>query len=841
MRRLLGRGQRPPATAMLYPDSLPRGTFVHVPVATSPLGPRSVLMQPSDSSALDADSAIREHLSGALAGRYRVERVLGRGGMAHVFLAHDLRHDRPVAIKVLRPELTAALGPERFLREIAITTRLSHPRIVAIYDSGNTDPYSWYVMPYIAGESLRDRLRREGQLSVEDAVSVTTAVAAALSYAHQHGVIHRDIKPENVLFAGGEPIVTDFGIGRSIDASAADRLTDTGLAVGTAEYMSPEQAAADPRLDGRSDEFALGCLAYEMLVGEPPFRGPTMQAVAARRALEPMPSICAVRRGVPPAVERVIRKSLEKAPADRYPTTDAFARALAAAVTGGDTAELRAGTPRRPRWLVRAAAAAGLIALAVAAFAAWQVSHRPRAIPDALAGHVAVLPFRNLTGAAADSALASGLASELTATLKRVPGLWVAAPASAASYARSTPSLDSIGRALHVGAIVTGTLERSAAGDSLRLQVSLMNAAGGAPIWTGSFDQARTVPFAVQDSIAVAVAHRLQPELGAAASASLSNHGTSNLDAQEAYFRGRLILGSRQSLKAALAAFDEAIALDPAYAKAWAGRADAYIFSSLFCCMAPYDGLPLAKRDVLRALELDPTSAEAHTSLGTILLVGEKNDSAARPELLRAIALDSTYAEAHLFLAWSHAARREFPASIAEARTALALSPRSGILSARLGTMYYMAGQYDSAVAQMRRTLELDPGSTAARGGLADIYYKQGRCRDALAQWALLDPAVRYTQSAGSAAFIHARCGSREEGERDLQDLLAQSRLRYIPAVLIAKAHLGLGRKAEFFTWLQKAIDEHGSVTVFDPFYDEVRDDPRFIRIVAPLLPPRSS
>jgi serine/threonine-protein kinase len=321
-------------------------------------------MQPPDSTDnQDTDSAIRERLSGALAGRYRVERVLGRGGMAHVFLAHDLRHDRPVALKVLRPELTAALGPERFLREIALTTRLSHPRIVAIYDSGNADPYSWYVMPYIAGESLRDRLHREPQLSVEDAVAVTAAVAAALSYAHERGIIHRDIKPENVLFAGGEPIVTDFGIGRAIDVAAGDRLTDTGLAVGTAEYMSPEQAAADPRLDGRSDEFALGCLTYEMLVGEPPFRGPTMQAVAARRALEPMPSICAVRRGVSPAVENVIRKALEKAPADRYPTTDAFARALAAAASGGGTAELPRATIRRPRRLAWAAAATALILL----------------------------------------------------------------------------------------------------------------------------------------------------------------------------------------------------------------------------------------------------------------------------------------------------------------------------------------------------------------------------------------------------------------------------------------------------------------------------------------------
>ncbi len=780
---------------------------------------------------------LAEVLRRALAGRYTIERELGRGGMAYVFLGHDVKHDRPIAVKVLRPELSAALGPERFLREISLTARLSHPRIVAIYDSGVADGYAYYVMPFIAGQSLRDRLEREPQLSVEDAMRIVTGVAAALTYAHERGIVHRDIKPENILFLDGEPIVTDFGIGRVMASSGAERLTATGLAVGTPAYMSPEQAAADRNVDGRSDEFALGCMLFEMLVGEPPFRGPTSQAIAARRAVEPMPSICTVRPGIPRVVEQVIRKALEKAPADRFATTAAFVDALASAV-----AEPNTGPPALPagriRWLV-AAASVAVVASVLTYLSSRRASGPVGGPAVSTAGRVkgdsvAVLVFRNLTGAPGDSALGPGLATELVSALKKVRGLRVAAPGSAFSFDESVVRLDSIGRALHVRTVVTGTLERFGGGDSLRVQIRLVNAADGARLWTGSYERQAggSVPFAVQDSIALAIVHRLQPGTGAATHASLVNHGTTSLDAQEAYFRGRMILATRQNLKGALAAFDEAIRLDSSYAKAYAGRGDVYSFSSLFCCMAPYDGLPLAKKDVLRALELDPTSAEAHTSLATILLIGEKNYEAARPHLDSALALDSTYAEGHLFLAWSHAYRHDFPQAIAEVREALSLSPRSSIISARLGTMYYMARQYDSAEAQMKRTLELDPNSAAAHGGLADIYFQQHRCQAALAQWESPD-APRYTQSAGSAAYIHARCDGRARGERDLRDLLAQSRLRYIPAVLIAKAYLGLGRKDEFFSWLQRAIDEHGSVTLFDPFYDEVRDDSRFKPILA--------
>src|SRR5881275_1194984 len=256
----------------------------------------------------------------ALAGRYTIERELGRGGMATVYLAQDRKHHRQVAIKVLKPELAAALGPERFLREIDTAARLTHPHILPLHDSGEAAGLLYYVMPYVEGETLRDRLEREGQLPLEEAVRITREVASALSYAHSHDVVHRDIKPENILLSGGEAVVADFGIARALVAAGADKLTDTGLAVGTPGYMSPEQAMAEPRIDGRADTYALGCVLYEMLAGHPPFLGTTAQEILARHTLDPVPPLRTIRREVPAAVEHAVLKALAKSPADRFPS-----------------------------------------------------------------------------------------------------------------------------------------------------------------------------------------------------------------------------------------------------------------------------------------------------------------------------------------------------------------------------------------------------------------------------------------------------------------------------------------------------------------------------------------
>src|SRR5438309_2654080 len=284
-------------------------------------------------------------LRGALADRYAIERELGHGGTATVYLAQDLKHGRAVAVKVLRPELAAALGAERFLREIEIAARLTHPHILPLHDSGEAKGFLYYVMPFVDGESLRDRLHREQQLPIDEAVRIAREVATALSHAHSHDVVHRDIKPENILLSGGEAVVADFGIARAIVAAGAETLTDTGLAVGKPGYRSPGQATGAEHLEGRSDVYSLGCVQYEMWAGHPPFLGTTAQEVLARHSLDAVPPLRTIRPELPPALERAVLKALAKSPADRFATAAAFSEAL----TRARSEERRVGKAWRSR------------------------------------------------------------------------------------------------------------------------------------------------------------------------------------------------------------------------------------------------------------------------------------------------------------------------------------------------------------------------------------------------------------------------------------------------------------------------------------------------------------
>ena len=348
---------------------------------------------------------LREQLQSGLADRYRLERELGRGGMATVYLARDIRHRRPVALKVLHPELGAVLGTERFLREVETAAGLQHPHILPVFDSGEAAGRLWYTMPYVEGESLRDRLVREVQLPVEDAVRLTREVAEALDYAHRHGVVHRDIKPDNILLTEGHASVADFGIAKAVSTAGGEALTQTGTAVGTPAYMSPEQASPGAPLDGRSDVYSLGCVLYEMLAGEPPFTGPSSQAIIARHCADPPRSIRVVRPGVPLAVERAVERALAKVAADRFQTAGEFARCLATPEVSSTSAVAPAGSARAPeptlaapRKAVRHPRTLATLAIAVlvglGVLLAWL-----RSRPDAGAAHpkrLAVLPFENL-------------------------------------------------------------------------------------------------------------------------------------------------------------------------------------------------------------------------------------------------------------------------------------------------------------------------------------------------------------------------------------------------------------------------------------------------------------
>ena len=420
---------------------------------------------------------LRDGLQAELRGRYAIERELGRGGMATVFLARDLRHERPVALKVLHPELAATLGPERFLREIRLAARLQHPHILTVLDSGDAAGQLWFTMPYVEGETLRDRLRREGQLPLEDALRIARETADALDYAHQHGVVHRDVKPENILLAGRHALVADFGIARALEGEAGaagaptrqQRLTETGMSIGTPAYMSPEQASGDREVDARSDIYSLGCVLYEMLAGEPPFTGPTAQAILLRKFTENPRPLRAIRDTVPEAVEQAVSKALARSPADRFPSATEFRRVLepVAPATGiaTPTATPTVAPPGMPPAKRRALrypvtlALLGWFAIGLGVLFAWRHSHGGDGDAGGAAGTklVAVLPFENL-GGADDEYFSDGITDEIRGKLSSLPGLQVTARSSSAAYKKTHKKPLEIGHELNVDYLLTGTV-----------------------------------------------------------------------------------------------------------------------------------------------------------------------------------------------------------------------------------------------------------------------------------------------------------------------------------------------------------------------------------------------
>jgi eukaryotic-like serine/threonine-protein kinase len=478
-------------------------------------------------------AGMRSPLAEALRERYTLERELGRGGMATVYLAHDLRHDRPVALKVLHPSLAQALGTERFLREIKLAARLQHPHILSVFDSGEAAGQFWFTMPYIEGETLRARLTRERQLPIEDALRIAREAAEALEYAHRHGVIHRDIKPENILLTEEHALVADFGIARTLGvgatgqqgSDAVENLTETGLSIGTPAYMSPEQAAGERWLDARTDIYSLGVVLFEMLAGEPPYTGPTAQAIMARRFSEPVPSVHRLRPAVPDSVDLALQRALAPVPADRFTRAAEFSRALtvptAAVSVPAQPPDATRVVPHpdghRPR--VSRALVLGIgFLLGLGVLFGWLRGRESREpTRGATAKRLAVLPFQS-EGDTNDRVFAAGMSEEITTRLARVPGLSLLARSSALQYPRSGQTAPEFGRTLRVDYVLDGTVRSavSASGEKhLRITPELIRVSDGTHIWGEPYVGLTGDVFQLQADVAERVAAALQGSLDA--------------------------------------------------------------------------------------------------------------------------------------------------------------------------------------------------------------------------------------------------------------------------------------------------------------------------------------
>jgi serine/threonine protein kinase/tetratricopeptide (TPR) repeat protein len=664
------------------------------------------------------DSAeLQAQLEAALAGDFTLERELGRGGMATVYLAHDLKHDRPVALKVVHQEIAQSLGRERFTREIRLAAKLQHPHILSVFDSGETaSGQLWFTMPYVEGESLRDRLAREHQLPIEDALGIAREVARALDYAHRHGVVHRDVKPENILLTDGQALVADFGIARALgggDAEIAHGLTDSGMAVGTPRYMSPEQASGERTIDARTDVYSLGAVLYEMLAGEPPFTGPTTQSIVAKMMSGEAPSVRRARPTVPTAVDAALRTALAPAPADRYASAATFAAALDAAErTARTPAETHTRRVRRPS-VVASALTLGFLA-GLGMLFAWRSHDSGSAAPGTAT--LAVLPFENL-GDSADAYFADGVTDAVRDKLAGLPGLQVIARASSAQYQHATKGPREIGRELGVKYLLTGTVRwAKGPGGSSRVQVrpELIEAASAAEKWGEPFDAALTDVFQVQADVAGKVAHALGVALNAGEQQTMSERPTANLEAYDAYLRGEAIEAKAPNepatLRRAVQSYERAVALDSSFALAWAalGRVHAVIY---------YDGVPTAadsaasQHAAARALALAPQLPEAHFAMGSY-------DGYALRDFARALGeFEAALREApRSAILLSGAARAEralgrWDAAVAHYRDAARLDPRSVAIALELGRTYLWLRRLPEARASLDRGLAISPGN----------------------------------------------------------------------------------------------------------------------------------
>jgi eukaryotic-like serine/threonine-protein kinase len=651
-------------------------------------------------------------LADAVRDRYTFERELGRGGMATVYLAQDLKHDRPVALKVLHPEFAASLGPERFLREIRLTARLRHPHILPVHDSGEAAGQLWYTMPYVDGESLRQRVTRERQLPLEDALRIACEVAEALDYAHRHGIVHRDIKPENILLEDGHAVVADFGVARAIEGAGGDRLTETGLAVGTPSYMSPEQASAERVLDGRSDIYALGCVLYEMLAGEPPFTGPSAQAVIAKRLVEPVPHLGTVR-DLPTGLEQVVTRALARAPADRFQNAAEFAEALGR-------------QPARPSRRARPLALLGLAAVAAVAAVGGGLlllrSGQEAAAPAAPVSErtaIAVLPFQNLSAEGPHTYFAGGLHDELLTQLSKVAALKVISRTSVMGYAGVRAPLRQIASELGVGSVVEGSVQ--VVGGRLRVNVQLIDAATDAHLWAERYDRTLEDAFAIQSDVAQRIVTAVGAALSSAERQGLADAPTANPEAYRLYLQGLEYYNRpgnfRRNFEIAQELFERALALEPGFALARAELSQ--LHGTIY--WVRYDPTPARaarqREEAEAALRLSPDLPQAHAAMGYALW--SRSDPRALDELR--IALKGLPNDAGL---WSgigsiHAGLGNWEESLAAGEKATQLDPRSPDLFSNLGFNYNFLHRYADAARAHGRALALAPdlyGAAMSKG-----------------------------------------------------------------------------------------------------------------------------
>ncbi len=736
-----------------------------------------------------------------MASRYAIVRQAGSGGSAVVFLARDVRHDRPVAIKVLHREYAEIVGPDRFLREIETAARLQHPHIVPIYDSGREADVLYCVMPFVDGETLRDRLTREHRLPAPIAMRYALEIGEALGYAHSLGVVHRDVKPDNVMIFRNHAMVVDFGIAKVLDTADASMLTQEGLAIGTPAYMSPEQAFGDGTVDGRTDQFSLACVLYEMLEGRLPFTGSSALAMLAAKARGVTQTLAVSADSVPAHVATALTRALSRDPDARFATVDAFSDAL------------RMESAATPSMIMR----------------------RP-VISTPVERSIAVLPFTNNSSSAEDEFLSDGISEDLMHALSKLPGLRVVARTSAFAFKGMSIDARTIGETLGVRALLSGSVRRH--GVRIRITADLVDVDSGFSVWSERYDRERADVFDVQDEITRAIVDALRLRLLGEPS-RLVEAPTVNVDAWEAYLHGRFHWNQRSAagLRLSVEHLQRAVSIDPNFALAHAGLADAYITQTIYGLARPDHTMPLALAATTHALQLDPSSAEALTARGSIRALYGYARADAERDFLAALTLREQYATTHQWYAMHLLApQSRFADARARLARARALDPLSPAIAASSGILRFFERDYEQAVAEYRAVLAQHPGFDFAEYLLGQVYTAMGRFDDAvLVLRHATHASQRSTEVVSALACAEALSGDVNSARELLRELQLRGESTFVSPALLAQIHIALQEPAMALDALEQALSMRAMempLLAVRPAFDALRGDVRFEHMV---------
>jgi serine/threonine-protein kinase len=790
--------------------------------------------------------ALRETLQTALGGSYTIARELGGGGMSRVFVADDVSLGRKVVVKIIAPELAEGVSVERFLREVKLAARLQHANIVPVLAAGNAADLPFYTMPFVDGLSLRARLQ-QGALPLGDVVNILRDVARALAYAHAQGVVHRDIKPENILLSGGAAVVADFGIAKALSASRTRELSTTGtvnagltragMSLGTPAYMSPEQAAGDPDADHRTDIYAWGVVAWELMAGMHPFATcTTPHAMIAAHMRDVPPALGTHRPDVPPALAALIARCLEKSPERRPASASEVMEALDAV---GTPAPAPAASRRSfGRWAI----AAGVLTIGATAsvlLARWTAQTPPSTAAPAANGaaekSLAVLPFASVGGDTANAYFAEGIADELTTALARLPGLRLAGRSSAARFKQRGAGAQEIGAALNVGAVLDGTVRR--AGDRIRVSAELTSAGDGHLLWKESYERQLKDVFAVQDDITKAIVAALQVQFaGGQAVPSASAHGTSNLEAYDLYLRGLQLYRKRgRDLVQAERYLKQAIALDTNFARAYATLASVLLVQPYYFDTSMTVIIPRARAAAERAVLLDDALPEAHMALGHVHTEAfEWKD--AESELRRAMALDPNRGEIPFRLGFMLLTSGRVRESITALEQAKSVDPLYSVSAIYLAWALALSGRRTEGVAEARRALDLDPANEAIGNVYAQTLSLAGLRDESVAFARKMVPLTANPRRLGFYGWVLGSGGARDDARAILQRVEALPAGTWGRYSSLTYLYLAVGDTSHALDALDSAAARGGDLVlaqaISSPRFDAIRENPRFVAVM---------